>query len=428
MKHTVKEVSLKNGAKGLFINVPDAVVMDFNFNFRAGEYLVDPNKWEIPHLMEHVLLGANEEIPRAHDFHAEIEKNGAYSNASTSVYEIDYEAECADFEWDRILDLLILSITKPLFLKEELKSEIGNVREELSSRSNNLFRKLSLRMKKKIGLLVKTDQERLKLIKNIELEDIKNHYLKTHITSNLRFVIAGNINPSRELILKNKLNSIALPRGKNRFPLPKEVPRMINVPVSVNNRSIDNIYFYVDTFLQRQLNNREIFALDLVNTYLTETLYSKILGTAREKGLIYDMSSGLTLNQYFSNWWFGAQVSRENIGPLFDVIISEISKIKRGDINEDDINATKQYLLGRFQRSAQTVGGVMSFYCSRFFFDEEIYAFNKTEQNIKSTTKEEIVSVVNELIKDKVWSVGFLGKSDKELYNKLYDQIAVLWT
>jgi hypothetical protein len=40
MKHTVTKVKLENGAKDLFIDVPGATVMDFEFNFRAGEYLV----------------------------------------------------------------------------------------------------------------------------------------------------------------------------------------------------------------------------------------------------------------------------------------------------------------------------------------------------------------------------------------------------
>jgi predicted Zn-dependent peptidase len=136
MKHTVREVCLKNGAKGLLVHVPDASVMTFEFDFRAGEYLVTEKKWETPHLMEHILLGANKAYPKARLFQAEIEKNGAYSNASTGVYDIVYEAECADFEWDRILSLMQTAMTEPLFLLDEFEAEFGNVREELSARSN----------------------------------------------------------------------------------------------------------------------------------------------------------------------------------------------------------------------------------------------------------------------------------------------------
>src|ERR1700752_4630136 len=107
MRHTTRQIVLNNGAKGLLIDVPGATVMDFEFNFRAGEYLVERKKWEVPHLMKHVLLGANQFIPKARLFQAEFEKNGAANNASTGFYYITYEAECADFEWQRILDFML---------------------------------------------------------------------------------------------------------------------------------------------------------------------------------------------------------------------------------------------------------------------------------------------------------------------------------
>ena len=372
MKHTVSELILKNGAKGLLVHVPDASVMSFELNFRAGEYLVDEKKWETPHLMEHILLGANEKFPKARLFQAEIEKNGAYSNASTGVYDITYEAECADFEWDRILDLLIISITKPLFLQDEFEAEFGNVREELAARSNNHFRHLSLALRKQYGFMAKTDQERLKLMDNVNLDDIRAHYKKTHTTRNLRFIIAGNITPRRHDAIVEMLEQISLPLGHGRLALPNERPASLSKPLYIHNKSVKNIYFYVDSFMNRRMDEREADALSLVNTMLTETLYSKILGTARERGLVYGMSSGFGQTKQASNWWFGAQVSLKNAPALFEIMISELESVFKGRIDAEDIEAAKAYSLGRFQRSAQTVGGTAGGYSGRYFFDEVI--------------------------------------------------------
>jgi predicted Zn-dependent peptidase len=427
MKHTVKQVNLKNGAKGLIINVPDALVMTYDINFRAGEYLVDPKKWEIPHLMEHVLLGANEYIPKSRDFHAELEKNGAYSNASTGVYDITYEAECADFEWDRVLNLILIAISKPLFLYDEFQAEFGNVKEEMAARSNNHFRRLSLEMRKKIGFIAKTDTERLELMSNVDLEDVKLHHKKTHYSTNMRFVVAGNFTPAKTKKLIKLLESIDLPRGSKRFALPHEKPKLLNAPVYINNDTVDNLYFYIDTFLDRRLKEEEADALNLLNTYLTETLYSKILGTARERGLLYDMSSGLSQTRDVGNWWFGAQVSNKNAKPLFDIFISEISKIKRGDMSLDDIEATKQYSLGRFQRSAQTVSGTANGYAGRYFFDDFIEDYYNIPNRIKDVTKESIVNICNLLFQDGVWALGILGNCGPETVESFCSQLAVLW-
>lgn len=427
MKHTVSELVLKNGAKGLLVYIPAAEVMTFEINFRAGEYLVDEKRWEVPHLMEHVLLGANEHTPKARDFQAEFEKNGAYNNASTGVYDITYEAECADFEWDRILDLLLIAISKPLFLSDEFTAEYGNVEEELAARGNNHFRHLSLALRKEYGFLAKTDQERLKLMKNVKLNDIRDHYTATHRTGNMRFVIAGNITPGRMTQIEEMLEAIPLQRGK-RFALPNELPHALSKPLYIHNATVKNVYFYVDTFLKRRLTDPESDALNLINTVLTETLHSKILGKARERGLIYGMSSGVNEAKLCSGWWLGAQVSAKNALPLADIIVEEVNNIFAGRLPSADIDAAKQYALGRFQRSAQTVGGTASGYSERYFFDEYIDDHYQIPKRIREITKQRIVDVTKEMFVSDIWGIGALGSCGKDFTAELQDRLSPLWS
>ena len=114
MKHTVEEIRLKNGARGLLIDVPDATVMSFQVQFRAGNrYVLNKDIYETAHIMEHMAFGANEKFRSEHNYEQEFTKNGAYHNAYTSDYSMVYEAICADFEWDRILELQRLAITTP---------------------------------------------------------------------------------------------------------------------------------------------------------------------------------------------------------------------------------------------------------------------------------------------------------------------------
>jgi predicted Zn-dependent peptidase len=427
MRHDVSEIVLKNGMRGLLVHVPEAIVMTFDLNFRAGEYLVKKNLWETPHLMEHVLLGANEEFPRARDFQAEFEKNGAYSNASTNVYDITYEAECADFEWQRILELMVTAITKPLFLEDEFKAEFGNVREELTSRSNNHFRQLSLALRKKYGLVSLGDKERLKLMRNVTLQDVQSHYKKTHTTSNMRFVICGNITPKRREIIKSLLTSLELTKGDGRQDLPNERPHIIKEPIYIRNRSVDNLYFYIDTFMRRRLSDAEADSLDLLNIILTETLYSKILGTAREKGLIYSMSSGYGQLKHSSNWWFGAQVIPANAPALFDIVVDQLSSVFDGRLNNEEIEASKAYALGRFQRSAQTVSGVAGGYAYRYFFDDVIDDYYAVPKRIKAVSKNSIIEVALTMFDDRVGGFGVLGNCGIDLVRDLHGQITPLW-
>jgi predicted Zn-dependent peptidase len=428
MKHTVTQIELNNGAKGLLVNVPGATVMDFEFNFRAGEYLVDRSKWEVPHLMEHVLLGANELIPKARMFQAEFEKNGAGNNASTGLYHITYEAECADFEWQRILELMIVAISRPKFLPDEYKAEYGNVKDELTARSNNHFRTLSLTLRESHGLLAMTDRERLRQIKNVKRKDLIEHYERTHTTNNLRFVISGNIS-GRSAQIKRMLEKIGLPRGRSFLELPDEKPDNLPNPVFVARPSVKNLYFELETFAMTRFEDEDMDALELVNGMLTATLYSRILGEARERGLVYSMGSGIDIMKNVTGWWFSAQVINRNAPALFEIIGRELDRIRQGDISEEDLESAKQYWLGRHQRSAQTVAGTMAGYTGRYYFDGVVNDYDAIPERIKAVTAKRICTASNRMFSDKIGGLGVLGggSRSRELANQLCEQVQTLW-
>lgn len=427
MIHKVHKVTLANGAKGLFIDVPDASVMSFEVNFRAGGYLVERKKWETPHIMEHMLLGANQKFRKSKTFQSRFKKNGAYCNASTSDYDVGYQAECADFEWDRITELLFLAIDKPLFLREEFKSEFGNVKEELVLRSNNHFRYLGLTLNQKFGFLSVTDQERVDLMENVKLKDVRNHYKKTHFTSNMRFVIGGKLPPERRQYIIDVLEQMSMPKGSRQLSLPKEKPSKVVEPILIENITVKNLYFFLGTFLRREISESEIHALELQNIILTETEYSRIFGLAREKGILYDINAGFSKFNGNTNWMMGFQISPDNILELLDIVIREIKRIFEGKISDKDIRAAKQYALGRFQRSGQTVGRIVSNYSDEYFADGRVYDYYKYPENIESVTKKQIIKVTKDLFSQDIWGIGGLGSGDGELMTKIHDKLAVLW-
>lgn len=427
MKHTTTEVKLRNGIRGLFIDIPDATVMTYELNFRAGEFLSPKSKYETAHLLEHILLGANERYPKSRLFQAEVEKNGAYSNASTGVYDITYEFECADFEWQRIFELALLAITKPLFLDDEFEAELGNVKEELISRSNNNFRHLGLALRQKNGLIAMTDQERMENLANVTIDDIRDHYLKTHTSNNLRFVIAGKLTKTKKEQFEKMLSSINLPKDDKRPDLPLEKPKRLKKPLHIPKSSVDNIYFYIDTFMDRWMNNDEVDALTLANNLLTETLHSRILGAAREQGIVYHVSSSHARWNGGSNWWFAAQVQPENINKLFELIKREILSVRHGNISEQEMLSTKQYALGRYQRSAQTVSGTASGYSTNYFFNDTIEDYYQIPKRIESVTIDKITDITNKMFEKKIGGFGVLGKANDSLLAELNSILKELW-
>jgi predicted Zn-dependent peptidase len=322
---------------------------------------------------------------------------------------------------------MLTAISKPLFLEKEFKAEFGNVQEEMAAHSNNHFRRLGLEMRKELGMIAKSDIERLELMNNVTVEDVREHYARTHHTPNMRFVIGGKLTPARRRSITRLLENIELPHDGERFDLPEERIRSLKKPVFIPNDTVENLYFYIDTFAKRRLNDQESDALYLVNTLLTETLYSRILGTARERGLVYSMNSGVSRTVDATNWWFGTQVSDKNITALFDIVTGELGRLLGGKLSQKDIRNTKQYSLGRFQRSGQTVGGTTGGYLSRYFFDEVIDDYYRVPERIKGVTKRQIIDVVSDMFADDTWGFGVLGNASRRFVGDRQRQLEPLW-
>ena len=82
---------------------------------------------------------------------------------------------------------------------------------------------------------------------------------------------------------------------------------------------------------------------------------------------------------------------------------------------------------GRFQRSAQTVGGVAAGYSTRYFFDDEVEDYYQVPRRIKAITKESIEDIMQALFAENVWGIGVLGDCGDDFAGELHAQIAPLW-
>lgn len=422
MKHRVYEITLRNGAKGLLINVPGASVMNIRVQFRAGcRYAKKPELYEIAHVVEHLSFGANAKFRDEQAFESEFTKNGAYHNAWTSDLSVCYEAECADFEWSRILDLHRISITEPRFNDEELKSEKATVRSELTGYLNDYSRLIWPRLMAATGENVPTLRERLATVSNIELKDIREHYRRTHTAANMRFVIAGRLPRHRRHAVSRMLENWDLKDG-DRLEAPMDELHAGD-PVLIRRKDASNITFGFSFVTPRKLSSKEIRIMDCLNHILNGTTSSRIFGQARKKGLIYGIDSTLTNGIHDSSWDFDGEVNLETSEELFALIQKELSKVLNGDIKETDIEAAKSYALGRHQMSAQTVSQISDYYSYSYFLGGDIEEYAKIPSIINSIDKPKIVALAREYVDSGIKGFAAVSSCEKAIITSLAEHL-----
>lgn len=412
MHHSVEEVKLKNGARGLLIDIPGATVMSMQFHFRAGNrYAKDKSIEQVAHIMEHMAFGANSRFRSESAFEAEFTKNGAYRNAYTSDLSMVYESDCADFEWDRILDLQKLSICEPRFNEKEMKAEKGNVRSELTNYLNDHHRILWPRIQQLLGEDVLTYRQCLGTINNVKLSDIKEHHKRTHTTKNMRFVIAGKMKGRKKAIVQ-QLESFNLPEGE-RFEVPHDALQP-GQPTVIRRKDASNLTFGWTLTVPKTLSDEEVDAMHNLNHILAGTATSRIYGKARSKGLAYYIGSYTSSGFHDSAWDISGQVNHDTAQDLFKIMARELAAVLDGKITDEEIEAAKSFSLGRYQMGAQTVSQISGFYTNRYFADDFIKDYAKVPDTINRVTRDKIVNTAKQFIDANTWVLAAVSSGDRE--------------
>ena len=417
MKHSVEEITLKNGAKGLLIDIPGATVMATRVQFRAGMlYAKNKEVYELPHVVEHLAFGANAKFKDEQQFEAEFTKNGAYHNAWTSDVSVCYETECADFEWDRIMELQKISICEPRFNEEELKSEKANVRSELTGYMNDYYRLLWPRVQQAVGEEVLDLSARRETISNIELKDIREHYRRTHTAKNMLFIIAGKMKGRKKQII-HELENWPLKEGE-KFEIPRS-DLSSGEMVAIRRKDASNITFGFSLVTPRHLLPEEEFAMNCLNHILNGTMNSKIFGAARKRGLVYGMGSSVANNAHNAYWDFDGEVNVENADELFCLIQGEMMKTLNGEISEADFEAAKSYALGRFQMGAQTVGQIADYYAEGYFTSGTVEQYDEMPELIRKIDRNKMIELAREFAGSGIKAFATVSSVEKAVISEL---------
>lgn len=426
LKHSVEEIHLKNGAKGLLIDIPDATVVSYDVHFRAGNhYVARPEAQQTAHIMEHMVFGSTKKFPSIEAFSQEFTKNGAYNNATTWQFNMSYYADCAVLEWDRILDLQRQAISEPDFSQSLLDAEKGNVLEELTGQANNNSRFLWQAVNRALGDTMLVDAEKITTVPAVTLEDINAHHKNTHTLKNMRFSFAGDLGKHRQEII-SIIEGWQLPVGE-RLDVPQSTFSTPKNPVFIYRKDLPSVLFSLQLVLNRRLNDEEEVAMSAVNHLLTGTLHSRVWGKARVRGICYGMNS--SIDNYLdglSNWELSGQIRPQNMEAMFTLIAEELQKILDGDMNEKELYEAKQYALGSYQMRGQTVRAVNNWYSGHYFDTDEINYMDNSPKEIEATTIAVMERLVKEFLQQGKWAVGIIGNTSEADVKKLHDIIAAL--
>lgn len=411
MKHTVTEHKLANGARGLVVHVPGSQVVNLIVRFNSGFQFADRSRYEIPHLMEHLIGCGSKAYPGPNQFKIEVEKNGAYRNAYTSDEVNGYVFECAAFELDRILDLCEEYLARPLFPEEAFETELSNVREELSRLTTQHAAVCSIALAERAFPYEDLNYEtRIEQLPSFTREYVLEHYRTTHLSGNARFYVAGDLPDGGQRVVK-RLERIldALPGGQRLEP--RREPGIGQPAPVVTYREIKQIYYTYRMYAEElpwELRNASL----LLRMLLTGGYQSRVYGEARRRGLAYHVEATRYAGPGASSFGFEGYVTAANIEALFKLIADEYQAVAAGKFTEAELKAAKDLLIGSTLRSFQTAGDMLGWYLAPYDREDRILDYDSYLEELRQVTAGQVQEVAQRFVRPAARGLSLLGDLD----------------
>ncbi len=147
--------------------------------------------------------------------------------------------------------------------------------------------------------------------------------------------------------------------------------------------------------------DKEVNATRLMCAILGGTANSKLFCNVREKqSLCYYCASRYNMQKGILS--IDSGVEGENLEKAEKAILKEVADMKRGEITDFEIEATKMAVINSFNSSNDTVSGIESWYSNQLLNDE-FKSIEELSAEINAITKEEIIKAAQKLTLDTVY-------------------------
>ncbi len=409
MQYQVNQLKLDNGAEGLIVDIPNAVSVYSLLSFAGGydavaDYL---HKYQTPHVLEHVSLYITD-YPQ--NITSELQRRGAYTNASTDATSITYIAQTPTYDLTRVLSLNTQIFECPAATPELVELEKKNITSELKARFEDSSYWLYHTFEAYLGHHSLQAADAIATLGNITFTDVQKYRAQNFTTDNLRFIIAGDFNG--DLTVVDRLRQLDLPRGK-RFQY--NLPTVENsTKYYFDNRPhVKTINAGLGLALRRPLTIRDALICDIIRYLLFVSRSSHVFNIAHNRG----WSSYVTAIRldHYSNITLPLGVifksSAGNLTNMIQLISQALNELGRGELPEveTELERIKCKLVGKKLMAYETPRDIANALYIRYFATGEVVDLNAAPEIIKSITLGDIQQLARELTSSPLRMVGLFG-------------------
>ncbi len=405
-----KRKILKNGLRVITVHMEDNPTVTVLVMVEAGSKYENKEISGISHFLEHMCFKGTTLRKTALDISKELDSIGSQYNAFTSEEYTGYYAKSAPKHVSKILDVVSDLYLNPTFDEKEIEKEKGVIVEEI-----NMYKDLPHRHVQELFMkLLYGDQpagwgiagfpETVRATRRTDfVEYRKKHYVPEATT----VIIAGNFDDKKiQKEIAEKFASIPASKKQSKQKITES---QIEPALLIEERKTDQSHIVLGV-RGYAITNTHTPTLRVLNAVLGSGMSSRLFQKLREEmGVGYYVRS--SYDTYTDHGMLtvsiGADVKR--VHEVVRAIIAELKRFKTELVSREELEKTKEYLIGNMYLGLESSDSIAEFYGSQEILRRPLRTPQEITKEIKSVTAEDIKAIAKKIFVNKNLNLAVVG-------------------
>ena len=409
-----KKTIFDNGTKIITESVSHAKSVSLGMWVNSGSRDELDKERGIFHFIEHMIFKGTRSRS-ATQIAKDLDTIGGFSNAFTSKEQTCFHARVLDKHLQFLTELFSDIFLNSLFAEKDLELEKAVILQEISMTEDtpddyvHILSDQTFWQGDPLGRPILGTKETVSKITRKEILDYVSRFY-----SPKRVVIAAAGNVDHTLLVDYFRSFLEPLSDDNNVSFTRPVP-LVTPTVSSYPKELEQVHLCVGAQAS-SLSGEKRFAEVIFNTLLGGNMSSRLFQEIREKrGLAYSVYSYINSYRDTGLLRIYLAIDKKEINRVIELIIKLIKEIKNGNLTEDDIARTKEYLIGGILLGAESVSNLMLRLAKNEFIFERYVPYEELIKELEKVTLNDVIDAAQRIFSASNVSITALGPIDKDI-------------
>ncbi len=396
--------------------------VSFGIWIRAGARYENPKNNGISHLLEHLLFKGTKtrgmkEIKEA------IEGRGGSFNGFTSEEFTCYLVKLLAKDAELGVDILSDMVMNPKLDEKEVEKEKSVIVEEI-----NMYKDIpSQHVHEILTEMLWPDQPlgmplagTVDSVNSMQKRDVDTHKDTFYNPNNMLLIGAGRIREVELMGLTRKYLSVSTKAEPPKFI--KAVNDQREPLLKVVKKDTEQTHMAL-AFHALNRFSPDRYAASILNILLGANMSSRLFHAVRDElALCYEISSSVRKYEDAGAFVIGAGLDESNLVRAIDVILKELSRIKKEPVPDKELERAKEFYKGQLLFTMEDTMSHMLWMGEKIVSGEKELDVKKIMERVASIDKDDIMRVAGAIFKSESINLAVIGpvKDEEKLRGALH--------